>query len=110
MQRHQSVSLSRIQLNSLDTRFVVEGLTLTEAKLKAIRDWATPQNVTDVRSFLGFTNYYRRYIRNYSDIAGPLTDLTKKEMVWQWGPYQKNAFAAMKEAFCRAPILIIPRS
>ena len=84
------------------------GLTPTEAKLQAIRDWATPQNVTDVRSFLGFTNYYRRYIRNYSDIAGPLTDLTKKDMAWQWGPYQKNAFAAMKEAFCRAPILIFP--
>ena len=64
-----------------------DGLTPTEAKLKAIRDWATPQNVTDVRSFLGFTNYYRRFIRNYSDIVGPLTDLTKKDMVWQWGPF-----------------------
>ena len=84
------------------------GLTPTEAKLKAIREWATPQNVTDIRSFLGFTNYYRRYIWNYSDIAGPLTDLTKKEMAWQWGPYQKNAFAAMKEAFCWAPILVFP--
>ena len=85
-----------------------DGLTPTEAKLKAIRDWATPQNVIDVRSFLGFTNYYRRFIRNYSDIVGPLTDLTKKDMVWQWGPFQRNAFEAIKEAFCQAPILIFP--
>ena len=46
------------------------GLTPTEAKLKAIREWATPQNVIDNRSFLGFTNYYQRYIQNYSDILG----------------------------------------
>ena len=85
-----------------------EGMTPTEAKLQAIRDWATPQNVTDVRSFLGFTNYYRKFIRGYSDIAGPLTDLTKKDMAWQWGPYQRQAFNAMKDAFCRAPILIFP--
>jgi hypothetical protein len=85
-----------------------EGMTPTEAKLQAIKEWATPQNVTDIRSFLGFTNYYRRFIRNYSDIAGPLTELTKKDMAWQWGPYQRSAFTAMKEAFCRAPILIFP--
>ena len=84
------------------------GVTPTEAKLKAIRDWATPQNVHDVRSFLGFTNYYRRFIRSYSDIAGPLTDLTKKGMAWQWGPHQRHAFKAMKDAYCRAPILIFP--
>ena len=84
------------------------GVTPTEAKLKAIRNWATPQNVHDVRSFLGFTNYYRRFIRSYSDIAGPLTDLTKKGMVWQWGPHQRRAFKAIKDAYCRAPILIFP--
>ena len=85
-----------------------DGLTPIEAKLKAICDWATPQNVTDVRSFLGFTNYYRRFIQNYSDIVGPLTNLTKKDMVWQWGPFQRNAFVAIKDAFCRVPILIFP--
>jgi hypothetical protein len=84
------------------------GITPTEAKLKAIRDWATPQNVHDVRSFLGFANYYRRFIRNYADIAGPLTDLTKKGMAWQWGPYQHHAFEALRDAYCSAPILIFP--
>ena len=84
------------------------GMAPTEAKLRAIRDWATPQNVHDVRSFLGFANYYRRFIRNYADIAGPLTDLTKKGVAWQWGPYQRQAFQALKDAYCSAPILLFP--
>ena len=59
------------------------GISPTEAKLAAIRNWATPQNVRDVRSFLGFANYYRRFIQNFAGIASPLTDLTKKGMPWQ---------------------------
>ena len=84
------------------------GMTPTEAKVKAIRDWATPTNVHEVRSFLGFANYYKRFIRNYADIASPLTDLTKKGVPWQWGPYQRRAFHDLKEAYCQAPILIFP--
>ena len=84
------------------------GISLTEAKLAAIRNWATPQNVRDVRSFLGFANYYRRFIKNFAGIASPLTDLTKKGMPWQWGPYQRQAFQAVKDAYCNAPILLFP--
>ena len=83
MQRHKKCEFIKDLVEFLGHQIWGGGLTPTEAKLKAICEWATPQNVTDVRSFLGFTNYYRRYIQNYSDIAGPLTDLTKKEMAWQ---------------------------
>ena len=68
------------------------GMTPTEAKLKAVRDWAIPQNVRDIRSFLGFANYYRRFVRNFVEIADPLTSLTRKDAVWQWGPFQRRAF------------------
>ena len=68
------------------------GMTPTEAKLKAVRDWSRPQNVSDVRSFLGLANYYRRFVRNFAEAANPLTELTKKNMQWQWGPMQKSAF------------------
>ena len=56
------------------------GMTPTEAKLKAVRDWATPQDVKGVRSFLGFTNYYRWFVKDFAVIADPLTSLTKKDV------------------------------
>ena len=84
------------------------GMTPTEAKMQAIRDWATPQNVHDVRAFLGFANYYRRFIRDFAGLASPLTDLTKKGTTWQWGPYQRHAFLALKDAYCNAPLLLFP--
>ena len=49
------------------------GMTPTKAKLKAVRDWATPEDVKGVRSFLGFANYYRRFVQNFVVIADPLT-------------------------------------
>ena len=69
-----------------------DGMTPTEAKLKAVRDWSRPQDLHGIRSFLGFANYYRRFVRNFAEVANPLTDLTKKGMPWQWGPSQKRAF------------------
>ena len=58
------------------------GMTPTEAKLKAVRDWATPEDVKGVRSFLGFANYYRRFVQNFAAIADPLTSLTRKDVEW----------------------------
>ena len=56
------------------------GMTPTEAKLKAVCDWATPEDVKGVRSFLGFVNYYRRFVQNFVAIADPLALLTRKGM------------------------------
>ena len=84
------------------------GMTPTEAKLKAVRDWATPQDVKGVRSFLGFANYYRRFVKDFAAIADPLTSLTKKDVEWQWGPYQRCAFQQLKESLCAAPVLLFP--
>ena len=58
------------------------GMTPIEAKLKAVRDWATPQDVKGVRFFLGFANYYRCFVKDFAAIAGPLTSLTKKDVEW----------------------------
>ena len=67
------------------------GMSPTEVKIKAVREWDTPQDVKDVRSFLGFANYYRRYVHQFAEVAHPLTELTKKGVEWQWGPYQKRS-------------------
>ena len=83
-------------------------MTPTEAKLKAIQDWATPEDIKCVRSFLGFVNYYRRFVQNFATIMDPLTSLTRKDVEWKWGPYQWCAFQQLEEALCAALFLLFP--
>ena len=61
--------------------------------------------VHEVRQFLGFANYYRRFVQNYARIAVPLTDLTKQELVFQWSTKCQNAFNQLKGGLLSAPIL-----
>ena len=61
-----------------------------------------------MRSFLGFANYYRRLVQNFGAIADPLISLTRKDLEWQWGPYQRRAFQQLKEALCIVPVLLFP--
>lgn len=73
--------------------------------LGTIIDWATPKNVTDVQAFLGFANFYRRFIKAFSTLASLLTALTKKGTPFSWTSACQDAFAALKKAFTTAPIL-----
>ena len=57
---------------------------MDEAKVKAIKEWEAPTKVTELRSFLGLANYYRRFISGYSAKAAPLTELLKKNKPWVW--------------------------
>ena len=59
-------------------------IMMDKAKVQAIMDWEAPKRVTELRSFLGLANYYRRFILNYSSMASPLTDLLKKNKPWVW--------------------------
>ena len=81
-------------------------MTPTEAKLKAVQDWATPEDVKGIRSFLGFTNYYPWLVQYLAAIVDPLTSLTMKDVERQWGLYQWRAFQQLKEALCAAPVLL----
>lgn len=74
-------------------------------KIAAIRDWEAPTRVRGVRGFLGFANFYRDFIPNFSDIAGPLIDLTKKGTLFHWSEECEKAFEALKLAFMSYPIL-----
>ena len=77
-------------------------------KLAGIRDWPTPTTVKQVRSFLGFGNYYRRFISGMAHIARPLNDLTKKDKIWNWTLECQLAFDTLKEKFMTAPVLRMP--
>lgn len=77
-------------------------------KVAGVMDWPTPAKVKDVQAFVGFANYYRRFIKDFSKVVKPLTELSKKNTQWNWGPEQAEAFQTLKEAFTSAPILRIP--
>ena len=79
------------------------------SKVKAIVDWPSPlQNVRDVRSFLGLAGYYRRFVKGFSQLAAPLTELLKNDVEFNWSKAQQTAFDTLKKAITSAPILISP--
>ena len=82
------------------------GLKADPEKVKAILEWEPPRNVRAVRSFLGFGNFYRQFIERYSEIARPLTALTKKDIKFEWTSEANLAFEKMKRAFIEAPLLV----
>ena len=77
-------------------------------KIKGVAEWKTPTNPTEICQFLGFNGYYRYFIPNYSKIARPLLDLTKKATVWQWTDCHSKAFEEVKMRMCQQPVLIQP--
>ena len=74
-------------------------------KVKAIQDWPTPKNISEVRSFHGQTSFYRRFVRDFSTLAAPLNEIVKKNVVFEWGDQQEKAFTALKEKLTNASIL-----
>ncbi|GBG68128.1 hypothetical protein CBR_g2679 [Chara braunii] len=85
-----------------------EGLAPEATKVAAVQDWPRPANIRDVRSFLGLASYYRKFIKNFSPIAAPLTDLTKKDTSFLWTSECQEAFTRLKEALIRASVLKLP--
>ena len=79
------------------------GIMMAEDKVQAVLDWKTPESLTEVQSFLGFANFYRRFIQNYSRVARPLTELTKKEVSKEWAgtsrqnqPFRNSSTASLR--------------
>ena len=83
-------------------------VAMDPTKLQGIQEWPTPTTVKGVRSFLGFGNFYRRFISHYSDLARPLHDLTKKDVPWTWSSEQQTAFDELKSKFIESPVLLLP--
>jgi hypothetical protein len=74
-------------------------------KVKGLTNWPAPTKLKELRSFLGFGNYYKDFIPAYSHIACPLHDLTKKDFKWNWGKGQQWAFDTLKKMFTSYPVL-----
>lgn len=79
-------------------------VAMDPAKLAGINDWPVPSSVKETHSFLRFCNFYRHFISHYSDVAHPLIDLTKKDVIFSWSPACTHAFNKLKEVFISAPV------
>ena len=92
------------------TCFVVssQGVEADEGKTKAVREWAAPQNVSQVRSFLGLVGFYCRLVKDFSTIAAPINELMKKGVAFKWEAAQEKAFQELKDKLTSAPLLALP--
>jgi hypothetical protein len=80
---------------------------MDSVKVASVAAWPEPKNKKDVQQFLGFTNFYRRFIRAFLDVAQPLFDLTKKGVTWTWTAASAAAFQALKDAVTAEPVLVL---
>jgi RNase H-like domain found in reverse transcriptase/Reverse transcriptase (RNA-dependent DNA polymerase)/Integrase zinc binding domain len=81
---------------------------MDNVKVEKVRKWLPPSNVTEVRKFLGFTGYYRYFIKDYSKIAKPLLLLTHNTTPWHWNNEQQQAFEKLRDLMCQQPVLKQP--
>ncbi|THC87035.1 hypothetical protein EYZ11_013518 [Aspergillus tanneri] len=89
--------------------FIIEagkGIRMDPDKVSAVLGWAIPTSAKGVRLFLGFANFYRRFIKDFSKIVSPLTELTKKDTRFQWTEAADDAFQLLKKLFTTAPVLM----
>ena len=83
-------------------------LEMDLSKTEAVMSWPTPTDRRELQRFLGFANFYRRFIRGFSSTVQPLTALTSTEVPFRWTPEADTAFTALKTRFSTTPILIMP--
>ena len=88
---------------------IEKGMTCMDpVKIEGIRNWPRPVKVKDIRSFLGFCNFYRPFIRGFAQITRPLNKLTKKDNEWNWTSRQEEVFNKLKEQVMSEPVLAHP--
>ena len=85
-----------------------DGVGMEYDKVAAIRTWPTPKNLTQLRGFLGLASFYRQHCQSFSKLAVPLTDMLKKDRLFEWTEDSTKAFEALKYTLSSAPLLIVP--
>ena len=104
------IDLKKCNFHVTETQYLglivtTEGIRMDPEKVRAIIEWEQPKSTHDVHSFLGFCNFYRRFIEGYADIAKPLNELLRKGVVFHWPDQCRQAFQALKDQVSTEPLL-----
>jgi hypothetical protein len=87
------------EINFLGYNISEKGIRTDESKIKAVKDWETPKNTKEVKSFLGLASFYRKFVPHFSQIASPLYDLLKDKVKFQWEEQESKAFETL--SYCK---------
>jgi len=82
-----------------------QGIQMSQKKVENIVNWPAPRNVKEVKRFIGFTNFYHRFIQGFSSLTLPIQELIHNCLMWYWSKQCEKAFVELKRKFTRAPIL-----
>ena len=85
-----------------------EGVRVDPQKIEAIVNSKPPTNVSKVHSFLGLTDYYRKFVEGFSKIETPLTNLLKKDQKFEWSDTCQHSFEELRQRLTTAPVLALP--
>jgi hypothetical protein len=85
-----------------------EGIMTDPKKVESVRDWPVPKTKTEILSFKGLASYYRRFVKNFSEISGPLSAMTSDKVPFSWGKAEQESFDRLKEALTTAPVIMPP--
>jgi len=113
LKNHLFVKAEKCKFHSTTVSFLgfvinAGDIRMDSAKTRAVTNWPVPVTRKELQRFLGFANFYRRFIRNYSSVATPLTSLKSKLVPFRWSSAAAESFSELKSPFTSAPILIFP--
>ena len=104
----KKVELFKTQLNFLGVTLSEAGVSVCKDKLDAIEKMLPPRNVNGIKTFLGMSGFFRKFIKDYTKLAAPLTRLLKKNATFDWGHEQQTAWESLRHALSVAPTLVHP--
>lgn len=113
-EHHLFLTLEKYEFHKTTIQFLgyiisPDGIQMDQGKVQAIRNWPRPQTVKELQHFLGFANFYHRFIQHFSHLTASLTSLLrKKHKSLSWNPKALMSFENLKQVFCTAPIFTHP--
>ncbi len=106
--KKEKCELFRTEVSFLGHRVNGHGINMEQDKVKSVLEWPTPTNIEQIQKFLGLSGYYRKFIKNFSTICAPISELLNKKIQFKWTERQQLAFETLKHAMTTAPILALP--